>query len=278
MGCGSSAEETPGGVATLVEGGPPPGESKEALDELKPLPTAPPAAMERPMTPRRRSELAEKRAERLAEVAASLTSETDVHKLALLMMRSARELTAADRASLFLVDADKGELYEFASDEGENSASAHKTRVSTLGDKSAIRVKMGAGLAGHVAATGETLAISDAYDDPRWAGKAYDAAHGYRTKQLLVCPINGPGGKVLGVMEVINSQSGADFSESDVTLLQAMSGSAGVAVQNAVNYRKAVDKERQLNAVLDALDSLLLTFDTEVRAILRRAILRRAIL
>ena len=112
MGCGSSAEETPGGVATLVAGSE---ESKEALDELKPLPTAPPA-MERPMTPRRRSELAEKRAERLAEVAASLTSETDVHKLALLMMRSARELTAADRASLFLVDADRGELYEFASD------------------------------------------------------------------------------------------------------------------------------------------------------------------
>lgn len=270
MGCGSSAEETPGGVATLVAGAE---ESKEALDELKPLPTAPPAAMERPMTPRRRSELAEKRAERLAEVAASLTSETDVHKLALLMMRSARELTAADRASLFLVDADKGELYEFASDEGENSASAHKTRVSTLGDKSAIRVKMGAGLAGHVAATGETLAISDAYDDPRWAGKAYDAAHGYRTKQLLVCPINGPGGKVLGVMEVINSQSGADFSESDITLLQAMSGSAGVAVQNAVNYRKAVDKERQLNAVLDALDSLVRRRAIRCRAILCRAIL-----
>ena len=74
-------------------------------------------------------------------------------------------------------------------------------------------------------------------------------------------------------MEVINSQSGADFSESDVTLLQAMSGSAGVAVQNAVNYRKAVDKERQLNAVLDALDSLV-----RRRAIRRRAIRCRAML
>ena len=106
-----------------------------------------------------------------------------------------RELTHGDRATLFLVDEGVGELYEFASDEGENSKSKEATRVSTIGDKSVLRIRMGTGLAGHVAATGETLAIPDAYEDARWAGKAMDKAHGYRTKQLLVCPINGPHGK-----------------------------------------------------------------------------------
>ena len=170
MGCGSSAEESP-----RIEGGEAPKEEAAALSKESTLGKLP-TEMERPMTPRRRSELAEKRAERLAEVAASLTSETDVQKLALLVMRNARELTHGDRATLFLVDEGVGELYEFASDEGENSKSKEATRVSTIGDKSVLRIRMGTGLAGHVAATGETLAIADAYEDARWAGKAMDKA------------------------------------------------------------------------------------------------------
>jgi len=74
-------------------------------------------------------------------------------------------------------------------------------------------------------------------------------------------------------MMIINSLSGADFSDEDKQVLLAMSGSAGVAVQNAINYRKAVDKERQLNAVLDALDSLVRRRAIRCRAILCRAIL-----
>ena len=60
-----------------------------------------------------------------------------------------------------------------------------------------IRVPVGQGIAGSVAATGETINIVDAYADPRFSSAA-DKATGYRTTTILCMPIKALSGQIVG--------------------------------------------------------------------------------
>jgi adenylate cyclase len=65
----------------------------------------------------------------------------------------AREQLGVERRTLFFVDEAKQEL---------------GARIPTEGDVSEIRLPMGKGIAGTVAATGETIIVDDARADPRF--------------------------------------------------------------------------------------------------------------
>lgn len=189
----------------------------------------------------------------MAEVALALTSEADVRKLAGIILGKCRLLARGDRSTLFLMDESTRELVEFAYDGGgEVELREH-----------GIRVQIGSGVAGHCAASGNVEVIEDAYDDKRWAGQDFDRQTNYKTKQLLCCPIKGPTQKVLGVMQIVNTKHGGTFAKKDIAVVQAMAASAGVALENASNLSKAQEKEKQLNALLSAMDALLFTFDPE---------------
>ena len=58
-----------------------------------------------------------------------------------------------------------------------------------------IRFPMGTGIAGHVATTGESLNIPNAYDDARF-NQEVDRKSGYCTKSILAIPLRTPDGKV----------------------------------------------------------------------------------
>ena len=60
------------------------------------------------------------------------------------------------------------------------------------------------------------LHIQDAHEDARWAGKEFDERSGYRTRQLLCCPIMGPTQRMLGVMQIVNTTHEGDFAPKDI--------------------------------------------------------------
>ena len=193
----------------------------------------------------------------MAEVALALTSEADVRKLAGIILGKCRLLARGDRSTLFLMDESTRELVEFAYDGGgEVELREH-----------GLRVQIGSGVAGHCGASGNIEVIDNAYDDKRWAGQDFDRQTNYKTQQLLCCPIKGPTQKVLGVMQIVNTKHGGPFAKKDVDVVQAMAASAGVALENASNLSKAQEKEKQLNALLSAMDALLFTFDPDGRLV-----------
>ncbi len=69
------------------------------------------------------------------------------------------------------------------------------------------RFPMNAGITGYVAATGESVNIRNAYDDDRF-DPAVDSGSGFRHRTILAMPIKyagaPPGGKVLGVFQLVN--------------------------------------------------------------------------
>ncbi|GIV81595.1 MAG: hypothetical protein KatS3mg051_0949 [Anaerolineae bacterium] len=60
-----------------------------------------------------------------------------------------------------------------------------------------IRLKIGEGIAGHVAATGQILNLADAYADPRF-NPQFDQLSGFRTRSILTAPMINPQQKVIG--------------------------------------------------------------------------------
>ncbi len=120
------------------------------------------------------------------------------------------QATDAERATVYVVDRDSNEL---------RSIVAARSRVE-------IRLPKGHGLAGHVAETGETINVPDAYADPRFE-RNVDQLTGFRTVNILAVPVWGSEGhEVVGVIQVLNKRGGA-FERHDQMLLERIAAALG---------------------------------------------------
>jgi HD-GYP domain-containing protein (c-di-GMP phosphodiesterase class II) len=153
----------------------------------------------------------------ILDVTRRLMSITDLDALLRDMAEATTKLLEADRATIFIVDREKNELW---------------SRVALGAGVGEIRLAIGVGIAGTVAATGETINIPDAYADPRFNPEP-DKRSGYRTRSLLTFPMTGQNGRVIGVFQVVNKKGGEHFTSDDEETLSSLGASAAVAVENA---------------------------------------------
>lgn len=185
----------------------------------------------------------------LLEIMTSLAAEHDHDRLFDRILQSSCELLDAERSTLFLLDHEKKELW---------------SKVTRGGAMHEIRLPIGKGIAGHVAATGETLNIPDAYQDARF-NPDVDKQTGYRTRSILCMPMRNRRAQTVGVLQVLNRRSGP-FTEEDEKLLGAFAAQAAVAWENALlvedvqrrihtseillNVMASVSSELELNQLL----------------------------
>ena len=127
------------------------------------------------------------------------------------------EILDADRVSLFLVDAARGELFsKVAQHDGESLD---------------IRIPLGAGIAGRVAASGGAMNIADAYAEPLF-NRAVDQQTGYRTRTMLCVPILDRRRRVIAVAEVLNKRGGVPFAAADEQRFAEFAASLGVVLES----------------------------------------------
>ena len=71
------------------------------------------------------------------------------------------------------------------------------------------RIPFGSGIAGHVAATGETVMLEDAYSDPRFL-QDIDVSTGFHTRNILCMPVPGFTRRQapVAVIQVLNRKPG----------------------------------------------------------------------
>jgi signal transduction histidine kinase len=171
----------------------------------------------------------------LLDVIKAISAETDFDRLLQLIMEETNRAMDADRSTLFLVDAGRGELW---------------SRVALGLEHQEIRFKSHLGIAGHVATSGEVLNIPEAYEDPRF-NQEVDKKTGYRTRSILCIPVRNKPGTIIGVLQVLNKKSGA-FSAADEEMLDALASQAAIALENAKLYeelRRAYAELKQLDAM-----------------------------
>jgi signal transduction histidine kinase len=168
-------------------------------------------------------------------------AETDLGGLIDLVTRQTCSLLEAERGSLYVLDREASDL--------------HTTMTMGLPGKS-IRLKLHQGVAGLVAAAGESIVVDDAYADPRFY-RGVDEATGYRTRTILCVPIKSQRGDVLGVLELLNKRAG-NFTPEDEETLLLLAPQLGVALANARLYdglRTSVDRLSRLMKVGAAISS-----------------------
>ncbi len=168
---------------------------------------------------RRQQALAERGMEHLhllLETTRRLIGVAHLDELLRLLGETTARLTNAERATIYLVDRARGELW---------------SKVAVGDAVGEIRVPLGKGIAGTVAATGETINLDNPYADPRFNPEV-DRRTGYTTRSLLTLAMTAAGGEVLGVFQVLNKRTGA-FGTDDIAVLHALAASAARAVEHA---------------------------------------------
>ena len=163
------------------------------------------------------SDHARLRLDTLIEINQLLLSSIEPDELIRIILNSAIQLFTSEACSIAVLDEDSRQLViDF---------SAGDTLVQ------GVRIDMGQGIAGWVARTGEGVLCNDASADPRfWSG--IDHKTGFETKAILCVPLKQQG-RIIGVIEVINTLNPAGFEQDDLRLLNAFGGLVATAISRA---------------------------------------------
>jgi phosphoserine phosphatase RsbU/P len=163
----------------------------------------------------------------IVEATKRLNSTLDLAELLNIILQLTTRHTGAERGTVFLVDSERDEIWSLVG----------------LGlDQHEIRLPISRGIAGWVAAHGETVNLVDAYADPRFESEV-DLRLGFRTKSLLCLPIRSKSGETIGVLQLLNKKAGP-FNSADENLLRAISDHVALALENAQLHRDLLHKQR----------------------------------
>lgn len=186
----------------------------------------------------------------LLQVGRTIAIETNIDNLLTIIAQQIQQALCADRCTVFLLDDEHNELW---------------SKVALGLESKEIRFSASKGLAGHVAMSGETINIKNAYEN-EYFNKDIDLETGYKTRNILCMPIRNLSHQIVGVFQVLNKLDG-DFTQKDEDLLIAIGSSAGIALENANLFnkqKKLIDEQKNLfisfinalSASIDARDKI----------------------
>jgi diguanylate cyclase (GGDEF)-like protein len=157
------------------------------------------------------------------DVAKALTSSLELDSILQTIMEKMAEYFRPDTWSLLMVDEEHNELY-FAIAVGTASQALKDTRL-----------KVGEGIAGHVAKHGERLIVPDVYADPRFS-KRIDEMTQCETRSVICFPVRSRL-RVLGVIQLVNVDM-EQFGEQEIFFLQSLCDYAAIAIENARAFER----------------------------------------
>ena len=142
---------------------------------------------------------------KLNRIGIALSTERDPERLLNFILTTARDFTASDAGSLYILERDDEgrRLLRFTSSQNDSLPQLELVKFAIPVSKST--------LAGYVAATGEPLNLPNVYEiDPRAEysfNPAFDQRTGYRTRSMLVLPMKNQDDEVIGVLQLINRKT-----------------------------------------------------------------------
>lgn len=160
-----------------------------------------------------------------------VSSATSPHSASLKIIEIVCSLLHCERASLFLHD------------------SIHNLLRMVVGSEArGIVLIENSGFTWKVFKSREVINVQDAYSNTKF-DKSIDISTGYKTKNMLGSPVSDSSGNTIGVLLALNKHTG-DFSNKDEAILQHLCNQAGVIIQNAIYYQKAINNELKSRALL----------------------------
>ncbi|MFQ5658160.1 MAG: HD domain-containing phosphohydrolase [Candidatus Methylomirabilales bacterium] len=97
-----------------------------------------------------------------------------------------------------------------------------------------IRLKVGEGIAGWVAKTGEPALVNDVGGDSRFSRRV-DARTHFHTRNMICTPVKSRE-RIIGVLQAINRLADQPFTEEDQRMFESLARQVGIAIENARLY------------------------------------------
>jgi HD-GYP domain-containing protein (c-di-GMP phosphodiesterase class II) len=188
-----------------------------------------------------RAELVEK----LLAIGTALSSSQDLRELLDLILNKSREITCSDAGSVYLIDRDGDTptlTFKVAQNDSIPNLSFHEFSVP-ITPKS---------LAGYVASTGRSLNLDDAYAIapglPYKLDRDFDRDFNYRTRSVLVLPMQDADGEIIGVLQLLNRkvQPEATLSPENVLAMTQSYSDWEERIVRSLASQAAISIERNL--------------------------------
>jgi Nif-specific regulatory protein len=164
----------------------------------------------------------------LLDISRRINSEKNFDELLKIIAEEAAKLIDAERATIFLLDKEKGELW---------------AKIA-IGVSDIIRFDARLGIAGAVMVAGKTLIVEDAYRSPLFY-PSIDSSTGYHTRNILSVPLRNYRREIVGVFQVLNKKEGKFLSE-DEQFVEALAGQAAIALENARAVSELEERQQAL--------------------------------
>lgn len=156
------------------------------------------------------------------EVNAILSSTLNLRVVLETLMAKAGEVMTAEASSLMLLDEESQELY-FHVLKNQDDAQSDALR--------SIRLKLGEGIAGWVAAHAQPVLVEDCSQDPRFSRRGDQVSH-FVTRTMMCVPLH-VRSRVLGTIQVLNKKDGSFFNNRDLRIFETLATQAAIAIENA---------------------------------------------
>lgn len=180
-----------------------------------------------PRAPGEAEELLRRKSEQLrllSEVVRTVNSLLEPDAVVSFIMDRIQRLARAEAWSLLLLDEERRELY-FKEALGQKA-----------GPLKEVRIPVGSGIAGTVAASGQPMVVNDVAACEQFNPDP-DRLTRFETRSVLAAPLKHQD-RVLGVLEVINKSGGGPFTEEDLETVLLFLEPAAIALQNAFLFEK----------------------------------------
>jgi len=168
------------------------------------------------------SRLEAKRRATQMELAMVLNSTLNQREVRQRAIEAVMNLLGAEVGSLLLVDERTKDLYF------EVALGAKEQQVKKM------RLKMGEGIAGWVAANDKPALVNDVQNDPRYFRRAQTITD-FITRNMVCVPVRSRG-KVIGVLQAVNKKNEELFTEDDLAICWTLANQVAVALENAHLY------------------------------------------
>ena len=209
------------------------------------------------------------RLEQLNDIGTSLSGERDIDRLLEKILLAVKGITHADGGTLYTVANDARHLnFRIVRTDSLGIAYGGQSGAPLPAHFKDLPLYLETGLpndhmvAAHVALSGTTANIADAYEETRFdfsGTRRFDAATGYRSTSFLTVPMKNHEGEVIGVLQLLNAIDPETmvvrpFTPGDQRLAESLGSQAAVALTN-----------RQLIAQLESLfESFVQLIDTAI--------------
>ncbi|MFT4631348.1 MAG: HD-GYP domain-containing protein (c-di-GMP phosphodiesterase class II) [Candidatus Azotimanducaceae bacterium] len=185
---------------------------------------------------------------RLIDIGIALSAEKNPDRLMETILLEAKSIGNADAGTLYIRTKEDQLMFAIVRTDSLGIAQGGTTGVEiTLPmvqmyalNEASERAPNFKNIVSHVALTGQTINIEDAYDSEAFdfsGTKKFDEGTGYRSKSLLTIPLKNRQEHVIGVLQLLNSLDPANgdvvpFSEEVEPLMEALASQAAVALEN----------------------------------------------